>query len=65
MAYVFDGSAWTSGEPELVDGGLKYTSIAAAQNMMVYTTYNGSIYEYQVDTKDPLTWSKYSMVLTS
>lgn len=65
MAYVYDGSSWTSGEPDIVDGQMNFTAIAAAQNLMFYATYNGSIYEYQVDSEDPLSWSEYSLVLSS
>lgn len=65
QSYLFNGTSWTSGVPKITDGQANYTAISAAQNLRVYATSNGSIYEYQVDKKDPLTWAAMGVVMAS
>lgn len=67
MSYVYDGTEWTSGQPSLSSGtsaSKNFTAVATAQNMRVYGLSNGTIYEYQVDKTDPLSWSKVATVLS-
>lgn len=68
MSYIYNGTAWTSGQPVLSGGSgsastNNFTAVAAAQNMRVYGLTNGSIYEYQVDSTNPLKWSKTMTVV--
>lgn len=64
MSYAYNGSIWTTGEPDIPNSP-NFTAIAAAQNMYVYASHNGSIYEYQVDITNPLSWTKSSTVVGS
>lgn len=65
MAYMYNGSKWTSGQPSLSGGPTNFSAIATAQNMLVYGSFNGSIYEYQVDDTNPLKWTEKSTVMSS
>lgn len=65
MSYMYNGSKWTNGQPSLTGGPTNFSSIATAQNMLVYGSFNGSIYEYEVDDTNPLKWSSKSTVLSS
>lgn len=68
MSYVYNGTKWTSGQPSLTGGDsatANFSAVATAQNMRVYGLTNGSIYEYEVDSKNPLSWSKSTTVFTS
>lgn len=65
MSYVYDGSNWTTGQPALTGGPTNFTAIATTQNMLVYGSFNGSIYEYEVDDTAPLKWTGKSVVLGS
>lgn len=65
MSYVYNGSSWSSGQPSLIGGPTNFTAIATAQNLRVYGSFNGSIYEYQVDDTDPLKWTESSPVLST
>ncbi|KAJ4385769.1 hypothetical protein N0V93_010200 [Gnomoniopsis smithogilvyi] len=64
-SYVYNGSAWTSGQPNLTGGPTNFSAIATAQNMLVYGSFNGSIYEYEVDNTNPLKWTEKSTVFAS
>lgn len=64
MSYAYNGSTWTSGQPSLTGGPTNFTAIATAQNMLVYGSFNGSIYEYEVDTTNPLKWTEKSTVMS-
>lgn len=68
MSYVYNGTDWTSGQPSLSSGtttSTNFTAVAAAQTMRVYGLSNGTIYEYQVNETDPLSWSKTTTVASS
>ncbi|CAN8101855.1 unnamed protein product [Discula destructiva] len=62
MSYLYNGSAWTSGRPDISGGPSKLTTIAATQDMHVYGIFDGAIYEFLVNSTDPLSWSEESVV---
>lgn len=69
-SYIRNGTAWTSGQPSLAKESTTsalptFTAIAAAQDMKMYAITNGTIYEYDVDDEDPLSWELLSTVFTS
>lgn len=66
MSYIYNGTGWASGQPILSGGGsstANFTAVATAQNMKVYGLTNGSIYEYEVDSTNPLKWTKTMTVV--
>ncbi|POS70980.1 hypothetical protein DHEL01_v210623 [Diaporthe helianthi] len=64
----WNGIAWTTGTPVIsggAAGSAKFTSIATAQNRMIYGLSEGSIFEYRFDDSNPLHWIYTSDVATS
>lgn len=65
MSYIYNGTTWSSGQPMLSGGGSttsNFSAMATAQNMRFYGLTNGTIYEYEVDSKNPLKWTKSTTV---
>lgn len=69
--YNRNGTTWTSGQPTIAKSGstdqssLAFTGIAATQDLKMYAITNGTIYEYNIDEEDPLSWTWLSTVVTS